>query len=292
MPRRHLRIRLQLQARLGCRRWIGGRDRRLGGLGAPLRRVWGGIAAASLAASLILLAASLAAAEDQVAAPGAAREPGPTGAGASAKFLLFSGTDFWRDGAFLYGGLVWSPAGLDRDGFTLKGLIGGGTYRYNSGALSTEVDGREYMGSVMAGWRFKVDRLEATVLVGPDFQDHKLTPDDPGGRLRGSYFGGRAGLDVWYEPTPTLMAAVNTSVSTIASEYAARGAFGFRVLDRLYVGPEAETLGCVGYRVFRFGAHATGLKFGSFEWSAGGGWADDSDRRAGAYGHIGVLARY
>jgi hypothetical protein len=32
--------------------------------------------------------------------------------------LLFAGTDVWRDGAFLHGGLLWSPAGLDVDGFT------------------------------------------------------------------------------------------------------------------------------------------------------------------------------
>jgi hypothetical protein len=40
--------------------------------------------------------------------------------------LLFAGTDIWRDGAFLYGGTLWSPAGLDREGFTLKLLLAGG----------------------------------------------------------------------------------------------------------------------------------------------------------------------
>jgi hypothetical protein len=33
-------------------------------------------------------------------------------------FLFFAGTDFWRYGAFLYGGVLWSPGGLDADGFT------------------------------------------------------------------------------------------------------------------------------------------------------------------------------
>ncbi len=33
-------------------------------------------------------------------------------------FLLFGGTDLWRYGDFLYGGTLWSPAGLNADGFT------------------------------------------------------------------------------------------------------------------------------------------------------------------------------
>jgi len=77
------------------------------------------------------------------------------------------------------------------------------------------------------------------------------------------------------------------------SEYSLRGAFGWRVFDRLYVGPEAGVLGSsVTYRQLRFGAHATGLKLGTFEWSAGAGWVEDSDHRSGAYGHVGVLSRY
>jgi len=33
-------------------------------------------------------------------------------------FLLFAGTDLWRDGAFVDGGLLWSPAGLNTGGLT------------------------------------------------------------------------------------------------------------------------------------------------------------------------------
>ena len=37
--------------------------------------------------------------------------------------LLFSGTDVWAHGAFLHGGAVWAPAGLNRDGLLFKALI-------------------------------------------------------------------------------------------------------------------------------------------------------------------------
>ena len=46
---------------------------------------------------------------------------GPTRAGDDgAQFLLFSGADLWRDGRFVHGGLLWSPGGLDNEGFTFQ----------------------------------------------------------------------------------------------------------------------------------------------------------------------------
>jgi hypothetical protein len=37
--------------------------------------------------------------------------------------------------------------------------------------------------------------------------------------------------------------------------------------------------------------HLTGLKTDRFEWSAGFGWATDSDNRNSAYGKLGLIAR-
>jgi hypothetical protein len=45
--------------------------------------------------------------------PGRAQAGGAT----APAFLLFGGTDLWRYGQFLYGGALWSPAGLDSSGF-------------------------------------------------------------------------------------------------------------------------------------------------------------------------------
>jgi hypothetical protein len=242
-----------------------------------VRGVWGGIAIACL-----------------IACPAAAEVSADTGrdTSAAAKVLLFSGTDFWRDNAFIHGGLMWSPGDFNHGGFTLKLLIGGGTYGYYSGALETEITGRQFIASAMAGWRFKIDDLEATFFVGPDWQDHKLTPDDATGRLRGSYLGVRAGADIWYEPQPGFMVAVNASAANPTKDYSLRGAIGWRVLDRLYLGPEAEVQGSADYQQLRIGLHVTGLKLGWFEWSAGGGFAEDSDHRSGGYGRLGVLTRY
>jgi hypothetical protein len=212
---------------------------------------------------------------------------------AALRFLLFSGADLWRYGGFVYGGMLWSPAGLDQPGFTLKLLTGTGVYRYRAGILdSVEVTGRQALGSILPGWRFKVAGFEITAYAGLDLQDHRADPDDPFARLRGGHTGLRTGADLWYEPFPgAVMLAANLSVSSIGRSYWARAAAGWRLMDRVWLGPEALALGDESYRQVRLGLHATSLKTGRFEWSAGAGWVKDSDDRRGFYGRLGVLTR-
>jgi len=205
------------------------------------------------------------------------------------RFLLFSGFDLWRNGGFVHGGMLWSPDGLSQDGFTLKLLVGGGQYRYLSG--SNEITGSQVLGAAMPGWRFKSDRLEVVAFAGVDVQSHWLKPDDPGNRLRGTHVGARGGADLWYQPTDAMMLAGSVSASTVGTSFWTRGAAGWRVFDRFWAGPELGALGDTSYQQLRVGVHATGFKTGSLEWSAGAGYAHDSDRRGGAYGRVWLLTR-
>jgi hypothetical protein len=212
---------------------------------------------------------------------------------AGAHVLLFSGSDLWAHGSFLYGGALWSPGGLDRDGFTFKALISGGTYDYLSGALSgAKVDGREFVGQLMPGWRFKIGTNELKVFAGLDVQSHHLTPNDPGVKLNGGDTGLRAAFEFWSEPIAQMMIQVDGSASTIAGSYAIHAATGWRFADRFYLGPEAAAFASDGYSQRRIGGHITALKFGETEWSAAAGYATDSDHRRSAYGRFGVSRRY
>ena len=209
-----------------------------------------------------------------------------------ATFLLFSGGDLWRNGDFAYGGLLWSPDGVDHEGFTLKAVMSGGYYRYRSGALGgDQVVGEEFVGQLLPGWRFKRDHLEVKVFVGLDVESHRLSPDDPSSRLQGGDIGARAAIDLWYEPTPDTMFAADGAVSTIINSYSARIAFGWRAFDLFYLGPEAATFACVGYDQVRLGVHLTSFKINDTEWSAAVGWSDDSDHRSSPYFRFGVLTR-
>jgi len=207
-------------------------------------------------------------------------------------FLLFGGTDLWRYGGFLYGGTVWSPGGLNAGGFTLKVLVNGGRYTYNSGALNSKVDGTMASGAALPGWRFVHDSLTVSVFAGPVVQDYRLAPYDPGSRLHGFYAGGQVATDIWLEPTAKTMAAVNGSFTSVGPTGYLRGALGYRVFDAMFVGPETAMLWCANFQQLEVGGHVTGWHSNGIEWSAAGGWARDSNRRSGPYLRLGVSTKY
>jgi Cellulose biosynthesis protein BcsS len=219
-------------------------------------------------------------------------EPVWIGGDGDTHFIFFSGSDLWSDGSFAYGGLLWSPHGTDRSGFTFKALLSGGLYRYNAGDLGgARVVGTELSGQLLPGWRFKRDRFEFTVFLGPELQHNWLRPDDPGNSLHGSKLGARFRIELWNEPTSATMLAADVSLSTIDTDYCARLAYGWKVFDRFYTGPETQVYGGDGYRQLRFGLHVTGLKFGAAEWSLAGGWAFTTDDRDGPYLRLGFMVR-
>ncbi len=215
-----------------------------------------------------------------------------TAASNSPAFLLFGGTDLWRYGAFLYGGALWSPAGLNADSFTLKLLVNGGAYTYGSSTLQRDVDGALISGAALPGWRFVRASLTVSVFAGPLMQDYRLSPYDPGSRLHGLYAGGQFATDIWFEPTAKTMAALSGSIASIGLTGYVRGALGYRVFDAMFVGPETAMLWCANFQQFEAGAHVTGLHFSGVEWSFGGGWSMDSDRRSGPYLRVGVRTKY
>jgi hypothetical protein len=208
-------------------------------------------------------------------------------------FLFFSGTDLWRHGSFTFGGLLWSPQGVDHSGFTFKALIGGGSYRYLSGALGDiEVTGDQIVGFALPGWRFRSGSTFLTLFAGLDVQHHRTRPFDPSNTLRGTHAGLRAAAEFWMEPSTATMLAADASVSTVGPSYSARGAFGWKLFDKFYLGPEAQAFqGDDTYRQWRLGLHVTGLKAYDFEWSAAIGYANDTDDRDSLYGRIGLLLR-
>ncbi len=208
-------------------------------------------------------------------------------------FLYFTGSDVWPHWAFAHAGVLWSPSGLSNEGFTVKLLLNGGTYGYRAGALNdTNILGRQSSITAMPGWRFKRAGYEVAVFAGFDLQNYRLTPDDPDNRLRGRRLGLRAGFELWHEPSTTTMLAADASVSSIGAGNSARAAFGWRLFERFYLGPEAQIYSTDSYIHKRVGVHITAFKIDEREWSGAIGLASDNDNRSGIYVRIGVLTRH
>jgi hypothetical protein len=89
-----------------------------------------------------------------------------------------------------------------------------------------------------------------------------------------------------------MMAAVSGAIASIGPTGSVRAAVGFRAFDAMFVGPETEMLWCGDFQQLEVGAHVTAFHFNATEWSAGGGWSMDSDRRTGPYLRLGVSAKY
>jgi hypothetical protein len=224
---------------------------------------------------------------------GLAAGPGWAADDDEVRTILFSGRDIWRNGIFASGGLLFAPGGIEQDGYLFKLVLSGGVYRYTTANFDLgDVIGAEMTAQILPGFRVKRGNLEAKFFMGPDFEHHRLWPNDPANSLQGYAFGLRVAAEFWYEPSPTTMAALEASLSTIATNHFARVAYGWRVLDdQFYLGPEFAFIGADGYRHVRLGAHMTGLKIDNYEWSAAGGLARDSEGRSSPYARLGLLQR-
>jgi hypothetical protein len=205
------------------------------------------------------------------------------------QFLFYAGVDAWRYGASAYGGIQWAPGRLENEGFFLRLIASDGLERYETG--STRSTTQIFRASLTPGWKFKRGSFEAQLFAGPAVEVDMPSPDLPGARMRGTYYGARGGADFWWEPTPQLMLASSFSATTIANAYSARGAMGWRIVDGFWLGPEISASGDNFSQQYRIGAHITGFKTADVEWSAAAGYVQDSFNRSGVYGRLGLLLR-
>jgi hypothetical protein len=205
------------------------------------------------------------------------------------RFLFFSGLDLWRNGKAGYGGMVWAPHDLNKDGPLLRLFLSDDFERYDT--PGQRYNSTIFRGSILPGWRIKRGDVEIKVFTGLAVENRVLAPDNPADRLHGTQFGARMTAELWWQPTRATMLAANASATTIGSEYSARAAAGWRLLDRFWAGPEVSISSDAYSTQYRFGAHITGLKTGTLEWSVATGFVEDSFQRNGIYGRLGVFRR-
>jgi hypothetical protein len=209
--------------------------------------------------------------------------------GKAERVLLYAGFDIWRFGRTGYGGFYWAPDGLNNNGFITRLFVSGSAERYDAG--SRRFNTNIIRVAPLAGARFSQGTVELKVFAGPELENRVLTPDVPAAEYRGTHIGARVASEFWWEPMPDMMLTSAFSASTNATSHSARGAAGWRVLDRFWAGPEISASSDAFSQQVRIGVHLTGFKLDALEWSVAAGYIQDSFHRSGIYGRIGVLTR-
>ena len=85
--------------------------------------------------------------------------------------------------------------------------------------------------------------------------------------------------------------AADASVTSIGSGNSARLAYGWRLFESFYVGPEIHVLQSEPYVAKRVGVHLTALRYLNREWWGAAGVSSDNDQRSGLYVRMGMLMR-
>ena len=111
--------------------------------------------------------------------------------------------------AFIYGGLLWSARGLDREGFTLQAFglrralplhLRRARQCHGDSAATVWSSCCRAGGSSAAG-------SSSRSLPGSTSSKTPPAPYDPSNRLHGTNVGARSAVDLWFEPTPATMIA-------------------------------------------------------------------------------------
>jgi hypothetical protein len=185
---------------------------------------------------------------------------------------------------------------LNANGVFMEGSVGAGhagappalSRRIQLTTLSNSLD-PTFKGHLSTGYQWMTGNGTISVLAGVEgrhgrqgiAQKEQL---DAGLRVQGN---------VWIHPTPTTLFTSTAIVSTLGSSVWARAAWGFKMFDRVYVGPETsysyEKFSLKGDAKGRIGMHATGFEWGTLRITLSGGYQREIDaKRHAGYVSLGA----
>lgn len=210
------------------------------------------------------------------------------------KTVLFTGVDVApRDSVAVWGGAIYAFNGLGSDSVYLRAFGGHAWYEYTSGAGLGIIEGRAALFDAMIGYQVVRSNIRAALAVGVDYQDHDLSPNDPGNRIRGSETGFKVMGDVGTLKAAPWFFDLIGSYSTAFDSYWARGRVGYEV-HKVVIGPEAVFYGNSDFEARRVGGFVqfdipVGHVFTRTSIAAGHEQTDDNGIFGGRQGGYGTL---
>ncbi|MEM7619498.1 MAG: cellulose biosynthesis protein BcsS [Pseudomonadota bacterium] len=156
---------------------------------------------------------------------------------------FFSGVGVSENSVGIYSGAVAALNGdLDKSGFVVRIVSTVGWYDYDSSG--TNIDGDYFQGDILIGYQATENGITLRGYIGPDYQDHELSPDDLTNEVRGSETGIKVSFDLErerYSKSPYHF-ELRGSYSTSFDTYYALGRVGLN-LDYAAIGPEVWAFG-------------------------------------------------
>lgn len=132
-----------------------------------------------------------------------------------------SGDDFWRDGFLL---------GIEASGGQYSYLSNGKTYYSNL-----------YDAAFLLGYRKNFDQSTVTVFVGPSMEQHSKT--EVNAALRGFEAGVKIAGEYRFRPSDNSDLLLRAAYSTPFSVYTGSARFLYRIIDKIWIGPQVTFYG-------------------------------------------------
>ena len=195
---------------------------------------------------------------------------------------LYFGIDYFQNGVAGYAGVLYAPNGMHLSGLRLSVFGLYGTYDYFSDPIT--IDARFYSVDALVGWSFVHNTGAVTLAVGPNYQNHRLSPADPDNSVQGSKYGAKVQADFWVNPTPVTLVTGLASYSTAFDTYYSIFRFGYDFPGKgIFIGPEVGALGNERTDQQRVGLFISGIAIGPAKLTFSGGWMNERDNGQGGY---------
>lgn len=200
---------------------------------------------------------------------------------------LYFGTDVnTNHGLVGYGGLLYAPGGMDNSGLrvSLFGLYG--KYQYTD----DDTNGNTFKGrfasvDALVGYSRTFENAAATLAVGANYQDQRVTPFDPNNPVQGEKLGFKVQGDFWVNPTERTLVVGIASYSSAFNTYYAIFRTGYDFFGQdFFIGPEVGALGNSRTDQQRVGLAITGIPVAKrVRLTLSGGWLHERNEKDAAY---------
>jgi hypothetical protein len=166
--------------------------------------------------------------------------------------VWFGGFDVVKDATYAFDGVIVAfNRDISKDGWALRAY--GSRVDFDQDPTG---DGRGWQGDVMLGYLFNRGAFSGGIYAGADYQNYKLSPDDPTTNVRGTEWGFKVAADVTSSDDRPLYVSMAGSYSTAFDSYWTRLRLGHN-RNRVVYGIEGQAFGNQDFNAQRLGGFLT-----------------------------------